>query len=166
VAHLHSAISGDDFSIVGLVYVDDTDLLDAAEEDSDTILDVGLQMQEKVLCWSGGTWVTGGGQKIKKCSWMPMAFEWNDRGEWQYDITTAFDLQIPDDDGQLHIIEWKSPTDAIIVIGVEQSLDGNMLAQVASMKGKANEVASHIQNGWLHQQLVWQSLWTMIWPSL
>ena len=54
----------------------------------------------------------------------------------------------------------------LMVVGVEQSLDGDMALQVSVLEEKVTALGNCIREGYLHQHLVWQSFGTMIWPSL
>ena len=151
ITHFHTALSGNTFSLVGLVYVDDMDLIAVADGPNITMEDISDQMQEKVLCWSGSTRVTGGSQKITKCSWTPIDFTWDEQGNWHYREDYASNICIPDDSGTLWWIAWKSPMESTMVIGVEQSLDGLMSAQVTALTEKANDIGNRIRTGHLPQ---------------
>ena len=149
ITRFHTALSGNTFSLVGLVYVDDTDLIAVADGPDITMEDISDQMQEKVLCWSGSTRVTGGGQKITKCSWTPIDFTWDEQGNWHYWEDYASNIRVPDDSGTLWRIARKSPMESTTIVGVEQSLDGLMSAQVAALTEKANDIGNRICTGHL-----------------
>jgi hypothetical protein len=52
------------------------------------------------------------------------------------------------------------------IIGVVQAMDGNMTGQLLALKEAANDVAERINKGYLPQFLVWQTLQTMVCPSI
>jgi hypothetical protein len=49
---------------------------------------------------------------------------------------------------------------------VAQAVDGNMTAQVQKLKEDADDVGDRIKKGYLPCRLVWQTLRTMVWPSI
>ena len=74
-------LSGRTLDIVGLIYVDDTDLVEIAHTPQETMATVGPHMQDKASFWNRGTQATGGAQKMDKCSWTPVKFVWDESGE-------------------------------------------------------------------------------------
>ena len=103
---------------------------------------------------------------MDKCSWTPVEFVWDEFGKWHYHINIPADLHLPDEDGVIQTVNKHAPSDALTVMVVEQSLDGNMMVQVAVLEDKATALGNCIKEGYLHWHLVWQSFQMMIWPSL
>lgn len=165
-ARFRSALSAAIFTAVGLIYVDDSDFFACANDGSESLTDVTNRMQQMALCWHGGTRTTGAALGPSKCSWGIIAFGWDSSGQWHYRTNLDINLQIPDTNGTLTTIRRLEPSEAITVVGVEQALDGNMDEQAAVLEQKANELGEHIKKGYLPRNLVWQSINTMIWPSL
>jgi hypothetical protein len=52
------------------------------------------------------------------------------------------------------------------VVGVVQAADGNMADQVAVLKAITDDVGDQVNQGYLPKRLVWQTLCSMVWPSL
>ena len=150
-------LSGWTLDIVGLIYVDDTDLVEIAHTPQETMATVGPHMQDKASFWNRGTQATGGAQKMDKCSWTPVKFVWDESGEWHYHTNIPADLHLPDEDGVIRTVNKLAPSDALTVMGVEQSLDGNMMVQVAVLEDKVTAMGNCIKEGYLHWHLVWQS---------
>ena len=48
-------LSGWTLHIVGLIYMDDMDLVEIAHTPQETMAMVGTRMQDKASCWNGGT---------------------------------------------------------------------------------------------------------------
>ena len=148
------------------IHINDTDLVEIAHTPQEMMAIVGPHMQDKASCWNGGTRATGGAQKIEKCSWTPVKFVWDATSKWYYCTDIPGKIELPDEDGTIQTINKLAPSNALTVVGVEQSLDGNMAAQVAVLKEKAMALGNCIREGYLHWHLVRQSFQTMIWPSL
>ena len=68
------------FCIIGLLYIDDTDLVEIARQVDEIMAVVGPCMQQNVLCWNGSTRATSRVQKIDTCSWTPVEFVWDSTG--------------------------------------------------------------------------------------
>jgi hypothetical protein len=66
----------------------------------------------------------------------------------------------------MQAMEKLSPSQATMMVGVIQAADGNMDEQVQVLNEVANDVGTHINNGYLSRTLVWQSLCTQVWPSI
>jgi hypothetical protein len=66
----------------------------------------------------------------------------------------------------MQAMEKLSPSQATMVVGVIQAADGNMDEQVQVLNEVADDVGTHINNGYLSRTLVWQSLCTQVWPSI
>ena len=73
---------------------------------------VGPHMQDKTSCWNGGTRVTGGAQKIDKCSWTPVEFVWDATGKWYYHTDIPGSSELLDEDGIIRTIDKLAPSDA------------------------------------------------------
>ena len=146
ITSFQHALSECTLNIIGLIYINDTDLVEIAHTPQEMMAIVGPHMQDKTSCWNGGMRVTGGVQKIDKCSWTPVEFVWDATGEWYYHTDIPSSIELLDEDGIIRTIDKLPPSDALMVMGVEQSLDGDMVAQVSVLAGgKGNSV------GQLHQ---------------
>jgi hypothetical protein len=128
------------FVIAGFIFVDDTNLITVASTPSKTPEQVTACMQAAINAWHGGLHTTGGALNPEICSWMLVAFGWNN-GQWYYRTqatlpTGALTILVPMADPIT--ITRHEPSDAIKVVGVHQALDGNMQAQVLALQEKAN----------------------------
>jgi hypothetical protein len=52
------------------------------------------------------------------------------------------------------------------VVGVVQAADGNMADQVAALKAIADDMGDQVNQGYLPKRLIWQTLHSMVWPSI
>jgi hypothetical protein len=51
-------------------------------------------------------------------------------------------------------------------VGVVQAANGNMVDQVAALKAIADDVGNQVNQGYLPKRLIWQTLCSMVWPSI
>jgi hypothetical protein len=101
-----------------------------------------------------------------KCSWTPIGFYWDADGQWHYRLDICVSIHIPNSSGVLQALECPAPSASTTIVGVVQAADGNMLDQVAALKAIADDVGNHIHNGYLPKRLIWQTLRSMVWPSI
>jgi hypothetical protein len=146
--------------------VDDTDLIALAASLAETAPQVIACIQDAICTWHGGLRASGGALKPEKCSWCLADFAWRE-GQWLYTsiADTPSNLVVPNLKGNLTPIERLEPSDAVKVVGVHQSLDGKMMAQVLALKDKADAWAKRIQSGWLPRNVAHQGRNVMIWSS-
>jgi hypothetical protein len=124
------------FTLIGILYVDDTNLLAYAEYTLESAEWVAQWMQDMTNHWRGSLRVTGGDLNPDKCNWSPIGFFWDEDGQWHYQRNIISTIQIPDLVGIMQILEKLGPSQATTVIGVVQAADGNMTgATVAGPQG-------------------------------
>jgi hypothetical protein len=116
--------------------------------------------------WRGCLLVTGGDLNPDKCSWTPIGFYWDADGQWHYRLDICVSIRIPNSSGVLQAFECLAPSASTTIVGVVQAVDGNMLDQVAALKAIADDVGNHIHNGYLPKRLIWQTLLSMVWPTI
>jgi hypothetical protein len=167
VTCIRAALSGTTVEFAGFLFVDDTDLIALAPSLAETAPQVIARIQDAVRTWHGGLHASGGALKLEKCSWCLADFAWHE-GQWIYTsiVDTPSNLVVPNLQGNPTPIERPEPSDAVKVVGVHQSLDGKMTAQVLALKDKADAWAERIQSGWLPRNLAHQGRNVMIWSSL
>ena len=156
------------FVFAGFLFVDDTDLVTIADSPSETTDQVMSKMQLVVNAWHGGLRATGGALKPEKCLWCLVSFSW-DNGQWSYASQASQPgvLTIPVPSGAPVPIQQLDPCEATSkVVGVTQSMDGKMDAQVVVLQTKAEKWGAQIHEGWVPCHLARKAVDTMIWPSL
>jgi hypothetical protein len=163
---LVSAFSTSIFCIIGILYVDDTDLFAFAEFSLETAERVARQMQAMTSHWRGCLLVTGGDLNPEKCCWTPIGFRRDDDGQWHYRTNVTMSIRIPNSSGHLQALNRLSPSASTTVVGVVQAADGNMADQVAVLKAIADDVGDRVNQGYLPKRLIWQTLRSMVWPSI
>jgi hypothetical protein len=89
-------------SIVGFLYVDDTDLYILREEIV-SAQDLLIAAQEATDDWCDGLFDTGGGAKPEKSFGHLFTIEWDDTGDWYYNSLLAedgYELTVPTREGR------------------------------------------------------------------
>ena len=152
-------------TLVGLLFVDDTDLITLAAA-GETDQQVIHKLQQAVDTWQGGLNTTGGALKRKKCTWSILSSS-SSSGATSSRTSTTLPGAITIREGQDRVpIQRKEPKDPVKAVGFTQSLDGKMTGQFKAFKEKADVWAENITNGTLDRRLAWQGLRSTIWPSL
>jgi hypothetical protein len=162
-ACMRLAFSSTVFCIIGILYVDNTDLFVFAEYPRESVEWVTCRMQDMMTHWRGCLQVTG---RNEKCNGTPIGIYWDDEGRWHYRTNIASLVLIPDATGAMQAIERLKPSQATTVVGVVQAADGNMDEQVQVLKEIADDIGTQINKGYLPRTLVWQSLCTQVWPLI
>jgi hypothetical protein len=101
-----------------------------------------------------------------KCSWTPIGFYWDANGQWHYHLDIFVSICIPNSLGVLQALECLATSELTTIVGMVQAAAGNMLDQVAALKVVADDMGNHIHNGYLPKCLIWQTLQSMVWPSI
>ncbi len=154
------------FCIIGILYIDDTDLFAFAVFSLETAERVARQMQAMTSHWRGCLLVTGGDLNPEKCCWTPIGFRLDDDGQWHYRTDVAMSIRIPNSSGHLQALKQLSPSASTTVVGMVQAADGNMVDQVAALKAIADAMGDQVNQGYLPKRLIWQTLHSMVWPSI
>ena len=157
-------LSGIVLSLVGFLFVDDTDLVvmgDKYEED----MPVYHRLQSAIDFWNGILRVSGGVLKPAKCYWYFARFIWIN-GQWKFSKETPPTLSITADDGNRAIIEYKQPADATKAVGVWQDLLGNSSHQVKELVEKVQGIHKSMAQSPLPRHLAWIGLRQSIWKSI
>ena len=163
-----SALSATKTKFIGFLFVDDTDLINLANDPETPAQDVAASMQDNVTIWYKSLQHSGGALHPDKSSWCLLAYRWLDTGAWAFHTkeTMQADIEMPDLAGNMKTITRHEPMIATTAVGVVQALDGSMQAQVAVSKEKADTWAKSIQAKWLPRKLAWTALRQFIWASI
>jgi hypothetical protein len=166
-SEIRSAIANELVTMVGLLFVDDTDLI-AFGNDADTVpMELITSLQAAIHTWQAGLFTTGGALKPEKCAWGILAYYFVAGQARMYNqARLPASVYVRNPAGELVEIERKEPSEAITVVGVVQALNGDMKPQVEALTHKADDWAEKVRNGWLNRRIAWAGLERMIWPSL
>jgi len=159
-------VSGTSTSQVGLIFVDDCDLL--AFGSHPTPVDVVVAaLQHNVLLWQGSIRVTGGSLAENKCSWGLLAYQRRgNRWLLHNDVSSPTSLFILDATGQRKPIRRIGPQEGLSVVGVVQALSGNPTPAITALRAKADSWLSAIRSHFLPRPLLWTAVEHVLWPSL
>ena len=80
---LSAVLSGIMVTMVGYAFVDDTDLILTAEDNTTPARKLLNRFQDAVNYWEGLLRATGGTVEPSKTFWYLVDFKW-DKGKWQY----------------------------------------------------------------------------------
>ena len=153
---------------VGLLFVDDTDLIKMAEDPNTPVEDVIEAISAAANCWRGGLQASGGDLKPSKTSWGLAVYNFTSTGKFGYSgsLTSPAQLTIGNPDEGGFIATRVEPDQAVKAVGLYQALDGNMKKQLEVLKTRADKWGDAIHAGWLPRRLAWKALKSHIWPSL
>jgi hypothetical protein len=97
---------------------------------------------------------------------LDIGFYWDNDGQWHYCTDIAVSICIPDSSGEMQLLQCLLPAESRMVVGMVQAADGNMADQLSALQAIADEVGEQIQKGYLPKHLIWQTLCSMVWPSI
>ena len=149
-------MSGVVLTLVGFLFVDDTDLVVMGEKNEDET-EVYSRLQQSINFWNGILRVSGGALKPEKCYWYFARFLWTN-GKWRLSDEVPPPITIKDDNGRANNIEFKKPSDATKAVGVWQDLTGSSTKQVTELISKVRMIHSDMCKSPLPRHLVWIGL--------
>ena len=124
--HFISAISLSLFSIVAILYVDDSDILIAALQKDETSSSIFRRTQKAATSYQSAVHQTGGAVRPDKCRWYSIHFLWkNDKWTYLKKCNTEDSLQILDSNFVAQPIKRLSVSQGWKGLGVVSSPDGN-----------------------------------------
>ena len=96
------------------------------------------------------------------------SYRFDDTGHFGYHTKASrpANIHINDLDGNPVNIKRLDPSEALKVLGFLQALDGNMVAQVQDLKGRADSWGLSIRHKKLPRKLAWMALPHHIWSSI
>ena len=151
-------------ALIGFLFVDDTDLLELAENAQIYPHEIIARTQEKVTTWQGGLRASGGALMPRKCMWGLIAFKWSN-GKWSYDHPPG-EIMVTDLNGNPKAIKRYDAHTAIKIVGVYQALDGNMDRQLQELLAKAKDWGGKIRQGCIPRNLAYRGVHSMLWASI
>jgi hypothetical protein len=138
---------------VGYAFVDNTDLIqfDARDQNMSTE-EVMDKMQDAINRWEGGLKATGGAIVPQKSFVYPIAFDFNDAGDWRYKSTEEidFDFTVPDHEDNIQPLDQLEVSDSKCTLGVYLAPDDNNKEAVRQLRLKSEEWCAYIKSGHLN----------------
>ena len=159
-----TAYSGVIFSIMGFLFVDDTDLVIFGAP-SESMSAIRQRLQQSIFFWNGMLQVTGGALRAEKCYWYPIEFEWNN-GISSIKNPTEGEIVLVSASGSSSVIQRKSPSDAMEAVGVWQDATGANSKQLDILIEKIQSFHTAMEAKPLPRHLCWMALRHALWRSI
>ena len=161
-----SAISLTLFSLSAIMYVDDTDILIAADEIDQSIQEVQSKSQRAASAYQKGVQQTGGNVRPDKCRWYLVAFQWK-AGKWSYIKNMSENIILEDENGKECIITRLEAHQGFKGLGVVTAPDGNWKDHVDYLiNEKIKPWNKSIQTSYLQRQDVYRAAFTSIFKTI
>ena len=156
--------SGVTLTLMGFLFVDDTDLIVLGEEDesADTVL---TRLQNAITFWNGVLNTSGGALRPEKCYWYFFSFKWVN-GIATISNTAPGNITLPDATGEPVPIRYLSPSDSAEAVGVWQDGDGSSTRQFEELIKKIRTIHTALDNNPLPRHLIWMGFKQAIWASI
>lgn len=122
VSHVVSPISGVVLTLIGFLFVDNTNLIIMGTKD-DSEMTVHTRLQSAIHYWNKILRVSGGALKLEKCYWYFARFRW-ENGLWSPATDTLPPILLNTDDNTRTPINYKLPHEATLAVGVWQDMVG------------------------------------------
>ena len=151
-------------TIMGLLYVDDTDLYELDHLLSNQEL---LEKAQGALdCWGGSLLGGGGGCKPVKCFAYLLNYDWDASGQWFCEsLVDGYELTVPTREGGIPI-ELCQADDGRETLGVFTAPNGNSQAHLNKITDKVQTWVERIKNGRLPTHFVWTSYIHQLWMGV
>jgi len=122
--NVYSALTLTLFTLVAILYVDDSDILIAATRKDESAESVSKRAQKAATAYQDGVHQTGGAVRPEKCRWYSISFKWI-AGEWKYDNNPKIDkVYIQNSNGNEREIERLKVNQGWKGLGIIAAPDG------------------------------------------
>ena len=183
---IQSLISKRTIKQVGILFVDDTNLWNGLEEDSD-VLDVVNAAHESVNTWGQSLIATGGVFNPEKCNYTIHDMKVDKAGKWDYtnaepktkkgdkneddelDNLEPFEevqLGVPRVNGDVTAINLLKSSEAAKNLGLFARPDRDNSPHLAQMKSRMEAWTTKVKNGTLPTRSVWTSYTHQLWAGM
>ena len=152
-----------------VLYVDDTDVIHIRMNETESVQDAFLGLQESVISWGRLLIATGGSLKPNKCFYHLISFSWKPDGTWVYDTNEedeALQIMIPLPDGSFALIEHCGVETAHETLGVLTCPTGDFAPAIGAMKERAQGWIDRAASGKLNRRHFWLLTTCQFWPKV
>ena len=161
-----SAISLTLFTLSAIMYVDDTDILIAADEPHHDVPEVQVKSQKAATAYQKGVQQTGGNVRPDKCRWYLIAFQWK-AGKWSYKKNMDEEIILEDENGRNCTIKRLESHQGFKGLGVITAPDGNWKDHTKYLiDEKIKPWNKSIQTSYLQRQDVYRAAFTSIFKTI
>ena len=164
VSSILSCLSGAVVEILGLMFVDDSDLVHFASE-QETPDQIADELNTTVQHWQTGLNISGGTLRPNKCYWYLLAYEWID-GTVRMASDTRREIFVRDANGVDGRVKYLEPHEAKEVVGVWIAPDGNSDAQMTSLMSKVGNMTSKLRDCVVPFRWMWKGFMMGMWKSI
>ena len=152
-------------NIMGVIYVDDTDLY-IMDECVKSSIDIWEDSQGALTAWGKLLIATGGMLKPEKCFYYFVDYEWQDDGSWVYSDMVDWELLVPQSDGSETPIEQLPVDESKKTLGIWTNPAGDCTKQLEIIRGKVEKWTDRLQAGKLPSKWAWVSYFHQLWSQL
>ena len=165
---VRTAISLTIMVITAVMYVDDADIIIAAENHDETLESIVQRTQHAASTWRRGIHQTGGALRPEKCKWYLIHFQWKN-AEWYMkdrDNIQHLQLSIKDTNMQPIRVERLANTVGLKGLGVHIAPNGSYNDQVKALLKKIQQWNESIRTSYLNKHDVHLSAFSSIFKTV
>ena len=151
-------------SIIGFIFVDDTDLIILGDQNDSTQIVVN-KAQKAIDCWNAALNVSGGTLRPEKCYWYLLDFIWK-KGVCSLINRDMYSITVTDEHGTRSQIEQKDHSCAMEALGVWQNLLGDNKQQTKELISIARQANAALGEMPIPRHLCWQALRQSVWKKI
>ncbi len=146
--HLVCTLSNGTLHVIGLLFVDDTDLKHLNMNKVEMVAEAHEELQKSISNWGKVLLATGGALKPAKCFHHLISCKWIPDGTWAYkdnDLNPDFDIVVPLEDGML------APIKHLPITSSTKTLDSWLLTCPTGSKDSAILRMKEKAQGWIEK---------------
>ena len=154
---------------VGILYVDDTDLIHLNLSEEECVEGAHEALQSSVYSWSDLLIASGGSLKPEKCFFYLISFKWDNKGKFSYEKNHDKDkyaLKVKLPDGTVEKIKHLPEDKELVTLGIPSCPTGSAEASLSQMKEKSLEWATKARNSKLRPRDMHVAVERMFWPKV
>ena len=140
-----SPISGVLFNLAGFAFVDDADLIQSMQNQSESSEQLVKKAQSGLKLWEELLRTTGGAIDPKKSDWAMLHFKWHHGKSSIAKGKTKYNLNVRNKSGLVQPLKQLAPSTARETLGCWIALDGNKKKQRKILVGKAKRWGQRLQ---------------------
>ena len=151
-----SCLSHLSIAIAGFAFVDDTDIINAANT-LETIGEDLFDIQQTVIdTWEGALRATGGALRQNKSYWYMIDYEYASH-TWKYRTKENLkeDTSVQVDNDVRERLEWLEPHEAKETLGIFVSMDGNSIDEVNNLLTKTRQMTEYLRTAKNKKKEAW-----------
>lgn len=168
-AHLICTLSNGSLHVVGLLFVDNTDLEHFDMRKVETATEAHQALKESINNWGKVLVATGGALKPSKCFYHLISFKWKSNGSWVSEdnsLNPTFGIVVPLEDGSDATIEHLPISSPTKTLGSMTTPTGCNKGAIGQMLEKDQTWIERVKSSKLHRRNIWFLLNVQFWPKV